>query len=133
MIRKLEQGPCVQYMRDDGGWRVGHVYEVVTQDGASAALVRECHTGELLVLSIGLVFPYPQSPIPEPGVEAVQNDEVWHAPDERPRHINDVVGDFGGRLVRAWYCPVLRKWHWNAPTIVAPTPDRWRELKEGER
>ena len=66
MIRKLEQGPCVQYMRDDGGWRVGHVYEVVTQDGASAALVRECHTGELLVLSIGLVFPYPRSPIPEP-------------------------------------------------------------------
>ena len=130
MIRKLEQGPCVQYMRDDG-WRVGHVYEVVTQDGVSAVLVRECHTGELLVLSIGLVFPYPRSPIPEPGVEAVQNDEVWRAADERPRHINDVVGDFGGRLVRAWYCPVLRKWYWYGPGD-AQTPDRWRELKEGE-
>lgn len=69
MIRVLEQGPCVQYQRDGGGWRVGHVYEVVTLDGVGAVLVRECHTGELLVVGIGEVQPYPQSPIPEPGVE----------------------------------------------------------------
>ena len=69
MIRVLQQGPCVQYQRDDGGWRVGHVYEVVTLDGVSALLVRECQTGELLVIGIGEVQPYPQSPIPEPGVE----------------------------------------------------------------
>ena len=131
MIRKLEQGPCVQYMRDDGGWRVGHVYEVVTQDGASAALVRECHTGELLVLSIGLVFHYPQSPIPEPGVEAVQDDEVWHAPDVCPNNRRDVMGDFGGRLVRAWFGISNGRWYWHAMGDT-PTMLRWRELKEGE-
>jgi len=123
-------------MRDDGGWRVGHVYEVVTQDGVSAVLVRECHTGELLVLSSGLILPYPQSPIPEPGVEAVQDDEVWHAADDYPDNRRDVMGDFGGRLVKAWYGVLWHrspdnKWQWRA-SGVAPPMTRWRELKEGE-
>ena len=136
MIRVLKQGPCVQYMRDDGGWRVGHVYEVVTQDGVSAVLVRECQTGELLVVGIGEVQPYPQSPIPEPGVEAVQDDEVWHAADDYPDNRRDVMGDFGGRLVKAWYGVLWHrspdnKWQWRA-SGVAPPMTRWRELKEGE-
>lgn len=133
MIRKLEQGPCVQYMRDDG-WRVGHVYEVVTQDGVSAALVRECHTGELLVIDIGLMNYYPQSPIPEPGVEAVQDDEVWHAADDYPDNTRNVMGDFGGVLKTTW-CGYFHNEcrRWMSSDLFAETePTRWRELKEGE-
>ena len=74
VIRKLEQGPCVQYMRD-GGWRVGHVVNGLTHGESNVSLVRESQTGELvLVPSWDLQF-YPQSPIPEPGGEAVQDDE----------------------------------------------------------
>ena len=134
MIRKLEQGPCVQYMRDDG-WRVGHVYEVVTQDGVSAVLVRECHTGELLVLSSGLILPYPQSPSPEPGVEAVQDDEVWHAADDHPDNTRNVIGDFGGVLKTTW-CGYFHNGcrRWMSGAVFAETdPTRWRELKGGER
>ena len=133
MIRVLKQGPCVQYMRDDGGWRVGHVYEVVTQDGVSAVLVRECQTGELLVVGIGEVQPYPQSPIPEPGGEAVQDDEVWHAPDDYPDTMRDVMGDFGGVEAKTWcgyFHDGCRRWMIGA--VFAETdPTRWRELKDG--
>lgn len=135
MIRVLKQGPCVQYMRDDGGWRVGHVYEVVTQDGVSAVLVRECHTGELLVLSSGLILPYPQSPIPEPGVEAVQDDEVWHAADDHPDNTRNVIGDFGGVLKTTW-CGYFHHGcrRWMSGDVFAETdPTRWRELNGGER
>lgn len=130
MIRVLQQGPCVQYQRDDGGWRVGHVYEVVTLDGVSAVLVRECQTGELLVVGIGEVQPYPQSPIPEPGGEESKQDEVWHSPDEYPGSDRDVMADICGRLLKAWCGPITRTWHLLPATT--PPPLRWRELKEGE-
>lgn len=68
MIRKLEQGPCVQYQRD-GGWRVGHVYQCATIENEIVALVRECQTNDLVLVPVWDLQPYPQSPIPEPGGE----------------------------------------------------------------
>lgn len=134
MIRVLERGPCVQYQRDDGGWRVGHVYEVVKLDDVSAVLVRERHTGELLVVGIGEVQPNLQSPIPEPGSDAVQDDEVWHAPGNYPDSTRDVMGDFGGVKAKTW-CGYFHHGcrRWMSGAVFAETePTRWRELKDGE-
>ena len=135
VIRKLEQGHCVQYMRD-GGWRVGHVVNGLTHGESNVSLVRESQTGELVLVPSWDLQAYPQSPIPEPGVEAVQDDEVWHAADDYPDNRRDVMGDFGGRLVKAWYGVLWHrspdnKWQWRA-SGVAPPMTRWRELKEGE-
>ena len=132
VIRKLEQGPCVQYMRD-GGWRVGHVVSGLTYwPSSSLSIVRERQTGELLEIPTGKLQAYPQSPIPEPGVEAVQNDEVWHAPDDYPADNRDVMGEDGdGRLFRVWCGPSTHIWYWYGPGNEPPLT-RWRELKEWE-
>ena len=72
----------------------------------------------------------------EPGGEESKQDEVWHSPDEYPGSDRDVMGDFDGRLVKAWYGVLWHrnpsyKWQWHAAG-VAPPLTRWRELKEGE-
>ena len=131
MIRKLEQGPCVQYQRD-GGWRVGHVVVGLTYwPSLSLSIVRECQTGELVEMATGDWQPYPQSPIPEPGAEAVQEGELWHAADEYPSDNRDVMGDCGGRLFRVWCGHIQHNWNWYEPGDPPPLT-RWRELKEGE-
>ena len=129
MIRVLEQGPCVQYQRD-GGWRVGYVVNGLTHGESNVSLVRESQTGELvLVPSWDLQF-YPQSPIPEPVSDVVQDGELWHAADDCPDTSRNVMGDFGGRLFKVWCSPVTRTWYLGPGDT--PTPTRWRELKKGE-
>ena len=129
VIRKLEQGHCVQYMRD-GGWRVGHVHAVVTVCGVGVLLVRERNTDELLVMEADDAQTHPQSPIPEPVSDVVQDGELWHAADDCPDTSRNVMGDFGGRLFKVWCSPVTRTWYLGPGDT--PTPTRWRELKKGE-
>lgn len=133
MIRVLEQGPCVQYQRD-GGWRVGYVMNGLTHGESNVSLVRESQTGELLLVPSWDLQTYPQSPIPEPGADAVQDGDVWHAAGNYPDSTRNVMGDFGGVEAKTW-CGYFHHGcrRWMSGAVFAETdPTRWRELKGGE-
>ena len=65
--------------------------------------------------------------------KAVQDDEVWHAPDDYPDTMRDVMGDFGGVEAKTW-CGYFHDGcrRWMSGAVFAETdPTRWRELKDG--
>jgi hypothetical protein len=64
----IELKPCavVQWM-DDAGWHhIGQVMDVVGPLLGEHELVREFHTGRLLLIKAAWLRPYPTEPIPQP-------------------------------------------------------------------